>query len=124
MQDGVYRALEIERLTDVVLNGLEGLVAAEVSKVLCHAGHQVIDADDRPSVGQQALGEVRSKEACPACDDRSQLRAADAAVDEAAIAHGLGVEDVAAVDDHGTAHETFDAVEVELPKLVPLGHDQ
>ncbi|SRR6266571_3645373 len=124
MQDGVYRALEIERLTDIVLDGLERLVAAEMGDVLRLACHQVVDTDNRPSVGQQPLAEMGSQKARPARDDRSQLRAADAAVDKAAIAHRPGIEDVAPVDDHGTAHETLDAVEVELAKLVPLGHDQ
>src|SRR5712692_7981429 len=49
---------------------------------------------------------------------------ADAPVDEAAFAHCLGVEDVAAVDDHGTAHQALDAIEVEVAKLVPLGDDE
>src|SRR6266851_2888144 len=49
---------------------------------------------------------------------------ADAPVDEAAFAHRLGVEDVAAVDDHRTAHQAFDPIEVELAKLVPLGDDE
>ena len=69
MQNGVNRAFQIERFTDVVLDRLKGLVVAEMRDVLRLAGHEVVDADDLPAVGQQALGEVRPKEACPACDD-------------------------------------------------------
>src|SRR5207245_10355893 len=69
----------------------------------------------------------------PRCDARKpappvttarKLRPADAAVYKAAVPHRLGVEDVAAVDDHGSAHQALDAIEVELAKFVPLGNDE
>src|SRR5260370_5588109 len=49
-----------------------------------------------------------------------RLVAADTAIGETEIAHHLRVVDVAAVHDHGPAHRTFDAAEVEPPELVPL----
>jgi len=52
MQDGVDRAIQKQRLTDVVLDGLERLVAAKVRNVLCLARDEVVDADDLPSISQ------------------------------------------------------------------------
>src|SRR5260370_992859 len=49
-----------------------------------------------------------------------RLVAADTPIRETEIAHHLRVVDVAAVHDHGPAHRTFDAAEVEPPELVPL----
>ena len=70
MQDRIDRAVQVERLADVVLDGLERLVVAKVSNVPGRAGHEVVDADDRPPVGEQPLAEVRPEEACPSGDDR------------------------------------------------------
>src|ERR1700730_2140857 len=127
MQDSVQRAFHVKRLTDVVLEELERRVAAEVRNVVSGAGTQFAAADDLPLVGQQPLAKVRPQEARPASHDgtgRQVSAATDAAVDEAAIPHCLRVEDIAPIDDHGTAHQTLDAIEVELAKLIPLGHDQ
>src|SRR5947209_15844937 len=49
-----------------------------------------------------------------------KLGATDAAVNEAPFPHRLRVEDVATVDDDGAAHQTFDAIQVELSKFVPF----
>src|SRR3954452_7373 len=46
----------------------------------------------------------------------------DSLVDEAGRAHGLVVEQVAAVDDHRVGHATADLGEIELAELRPLGH--
>src|ERR1700682_6265822 len=128
MQNGVDRPIEEEWLGHVVRDDLEAPPPLEVLEVAGNPGNQVVDADDVVTVGQQTLAQVRSEEARPTRDDRSgchpleykgRLRAADAAIDEAAIAHGLGVEDVAAVNDHRTAHQALQAIEVALAELVP-----
>src|SRR5262249_21664783 len=47
----------------------------------------------------------------------------DAPVDEAEPAHLLGVVDVAAIHHNRPPHKTLDLLEVKLPELVPLSHD-
>src|SRR4029077_12998817 len=106
MQDRIDRSIEVERLGYVVVDHLETAPPLEVLDVAGDAGNQVVDADDVVAIGQQTLAEVRSEESRPARDDRppchpardykERLRAANTAVDETAIAHGLRVEDVAA----------------------------
>src|SRR5438552_4755392 len=48
------------------------------------------------------------------------LLPANAAIGESQVLHRGWVVDVAAIYDHRTAHQLFDASQVELPKLVPL----
>src|SRR5712692_5955637 len=50
----------------------------------------------------------------------SRLVAADASIREAKAAHGRGVVDVAAVDDHRLPHRLLDTTEVEVAEFVPL----
>src|SRR2546427_3428098 len=90
--------------------------AVPVTRLSTHTTRQ-------PSASSRShRGEPR-KPAPPVTTARN-LGAADAAVDEAAFAHRLRVEDVAAVDDDGPAHQAFDPIEVELAKFVPLGDDE
>src|SRR5207245_4633886 len=48
--------------------------------------------------------------------------AADSAIDEAAIPHGLGVVDVATVHQYRAAHGRLDPIEIETAEFVPFGH--
>src|SRR4051794_11157352 len=57
----------------------------------------------------------------PVTTTRVTSAPADAVVDEAAAAHGGRVEQVAGVDHPALGHQPADLVEVEPPKLVPLG---
>ena len=59
VQHGIDGVIEVKRLADVVLNGLEGFVVSEVRDVSRRARHQVVDAGHPPAVGQQSLAEVR-----------------------------------------------------------------
>src|SRR6187551_2896073 len=49
--------------------------------------------------------------------------APDRLVDEAGGARGVGVDEVAAVDEQRAAHGLARRREVELPELRPLGHE-
>src|SRR6266513_5034535 len=90
--------------------------AAPVTRLSTHTTCQ-------PSASSRSLRCDPRKPAPPVTTAR-KLGAADAAIDEAAFPHRPGVEDVAAVDDDGAAHQALDAIEVELSKFVPLGDDQ
>src|SRR5438128_10931050 len=48
------------------------------------------------------------------------LLPANASIGESQVLHRGWIVDVAAIYDHRTAHQLFDASQVELPKLVPL----
>src|SRR5205807_4390879 len=61
---------------------------------------------------------------CPPPNGEGILGATDAAVDKTAVAHGLRVEDVPAVDDNRPTHQALHAIEIELSELVPFGHHQ
>src|SRR5256885_5387441 len=77
----------------------------------------------QPSASSRSQRWEPRKPAPPVTTARN-LGAADATVDEAAFPHRLRVEDVAAVDDDGAAHQALDAIEVQLAKFVPFGHDE
>ena len=59
VQDGIDGAVEIERFADIVLNRLEGAVAAQLSDIGRHPGDKVIDADHPPAVADQPVTGVQ-----------------------------------------------------------------
>ena len=69
VQHGIDRVVHVERLADVVLDGLEGLMVTEVRDVLRRTRYQVVDADDPPAIRQQPFAEVGAEEARPTRDD-------------------------------------------------------
>jgi hypothetical protein len=52
MEHRIDRAIEIQRLVDVVLNRLEALITFEVREIPGCAGYQVVNADDLPAIIQ------------------------------------------------------------------------
>ena len=73
MPDVIHRAVEENKLGDVLLDELEIPVAAEVRDVVHRAGDKIVEADDLVAARQKQIGEVRAEKAGGAGDDGGGL---------------------------------------------------
>ena len=150
VEDEVDRA-GIEGGADVLLKEGEAGLAGEVGEVGQVAGCEVVYAEHRVALREERIGQVRAEEPCGSGDEdllgdhvfRFRLlqlgtcgscnldiargidrRATDADVSEAEFVHHAGVEEIAAIDDDGVAHDGVKALEIERGKLRPVGEDE
>jgi hypothetical protein len=52
VQDGIDRAVDVERLADIVLERFETAVPSKVGDIASRAGDEIVDAEDLPAVGE------------------------------------------------------------------------
>jgi hypothetical protein len=71
VQDRILRAFDEDIVGEIVLDIAEPLVTGQVSDIVGAAGDQVIHRDNRMPLGQEAIGEVRAKEASATSDQNA-----------------------------------------------------
>ena len=69
MQDGVDAPVDVDEVGDVVLDEPEALVARQVRDVVGVAGDEVVHADDRVALREEAVAKMRAEEPRPAGDE-------------------------------------------------------
>ena len=74
VQDTVDVIVDVERLRHVVLDQAESVEGREKLRVVTRSGDEVVDADHLVAIGQEALGEVRAKEAGGAGDENAHVK--------------------------------------------------
>ena len=70
MKYEVHRSVDIDVLTDVVVNKAEPIVVSKVSHVLLRTGDQVVHAEDVTAALEKSIADVRADETGGAGDDR------------------------------------------------------
>ena len=70
MKYEVHRSVDIDVLTDVVVNKAEPIVVSKVSHVLLRTGDQFVHAEDVTAPLEKSIADVRADETGGAGDDR------------------------------------------------------
>ena len=70
MKHEVHRSVNIDVLTDVVLDKAEPIVVSKVGQVRLGTGHEVVNTEDVTAALEKAIADVRADETGGAGDDR------------------------------------------------------